>query len=504
MAPGGDHVNRPGSLLVTNGEVGGQPGLDVRVSTGLIRGVGPGLARHPGEAVLDAAGGAVIPGLHDHHVHLRALTARRVCLDVSGAPGPQAFDHALTDAAGKLEPGRTLRVTGWSEHSAGELDRVRLDTLTGSVPARVQHRSGAMWVLNSAALRLAGVADSGHEGIERDDRGEPTGRLLRMDGWLRERLPAGLPENWFAAGLASFAQQSARRGITGFTDATPDRDQGDVDDFEALAARGIVMQRLTLMAPPGLREPAQAGMARVRLGPQKIIMDDAALPDPAELTDRVRQAHHRDSRVAIHCVTAEQLIVAVEALEAAGTTRSAGPPGPPRSAGPAALARPAGDRIEHAGVVPPGYAVRLARLGVAVVTQPGFVAARGDDYLRGVCPPERDWLYPCASLIRAGVPVAAGTDAPFGPSDPWHCVASAIARRTPAGVVLGPDERVSARRALSMFTAAAHDPAQARTVAPGQPGDLCVLRAPLRTVLAAPAAGWVRATIIGGCVFPAS
>src|SRR5258707_1022969 len=81
--------------------------------------------------------------------------------------------------------GRWLRATGWSETSAGPLDRRRMDALTGAVPARVQHRSGAMWVLNSAALREVGADDSDVDGIERDDRGAPTGRLLRADGWLR-------------------------------------------------------------------------------------------------------------------------------------------------------------------------------------------------------------------------------------------------------------------------------------------------------------------------------
>ena len=56
----------------------------------------------------------------------------------------------------------------------------------------------------------------------------------------------------------------------------------------------------------------------------------------------------------------------------------AGPPGQ-ECAGP--------DRIEHAGIVPPGYSGELARLGLAVVTQPGFIAARAFRWKR-----ERDRL----------------------------------------------------------------------------------------------------------------
>ena len=54
----------------------------------------------------------------------------------------------------------------------------------------------------------------------------------------------------------------------------------------------------------------------------------------------------------------------------------------------------------------------LRRLGVTVVTQPHFVAERGDQYLVDVDPDDQPLLYPCASLRAAGVAVAAGTDAP--------------------------------------------------------------------------------------------
>jgi predicted amidohydrolase YtcJ len=473
-------VNGARTVLVINAEVGGRPGVGVRVSPELILEVGAGLVPRRGEDVLDAAGGAVIPGLHDHHVHLRGLLAARLSLDLSGAADPAAFDRMVTAAAASTGAGGWLRATGWSETSAGPLDRRRIDALTGSVPARVQHRSGAMWVLNSAALREVGADESDDPGIERDDRGTPTGRLLRLDGWLRGRLPPGPSGDWLRAGLAEYGLQCARLGITGFTDATPDRGQPDVDTFERLSADGTFPQRLVLMAPPGLRPPATG---RVTLGPRKVILDDAALPEPADLAGLADETHRHGSALAVHCVTAEQLIVAVAAFERAGV---------------------ADDRIEHASVVPPGYAARLADLGLTVVTQPGFISARGDDYLREVPAPERPWLYPCASLARAGTALAAGTDAPFGPADPWRCVAAAVSRRGPSGRVVGPPERLSPARALRLFLTVPEVPGRLREIRPGHPGDLCVLRTPLRPSLASPDAGGVRASIIAAQIFEAA
>jgi predicted amidohydrolase YtcJ len=310
-----------------------------------------------------------------------------------------------------------------------------------------------------------------------------------MDSWLRERLAATGTrgsQSAFAPGLARYAAWCARLGVTGFTDATPDRDQADADEFAALSAAGVLPQRLVLMAPPGLsrRRSDRGASGRVTLGPEKIVLDDATLPSAAQLASRVRDAHRHRLAAAIHCVTAEQLVVAVAAFGEAGPA-------------PSGLT----DRIEHAAVVPPGYAANLARLGLAVVTQPGFIHDRGADYLRYVPPAERDWLYACASLLRAGVAVAAGSDAPFGSASPWLAVAAATSRRSAAGAVLGASERVSAGRALRLFLAAPGDIRQARSIAPGQPGDVCVLRASLRRSLAGLPGPEVLATIIGGRVF---
>ena len=105
----------------------------------------------------DAEGGAVIPGLHDHHIHLLALAAARASTSVGLAGDPSAFDAVMRDAATTLHRGDWLRVVDFHESTMGALDRDRLDALVPTTPVRVQHATGALWVLNSAALRAAGV-----------------------------------------------------------------------------------------------------------------------------------------------------------------------------------------------------------------------------------------------------------------------------------------------------------------------------------------------------------
>ena len=156
------------------------------------------------------------------------------------------------------------------------------------------------------------------------------------------------------------------------------------------------------------------------------------------------------------------------------------------------------DRIEHAAVVPDDTLADLADLGVTVVTQPNFVAERGDQYLADVPAAEHGQLWRVASLLAAAVPVALATDMPFGHGDPWTAMRAAVYRTTPSGAVLNAGESVSARRALTMFTGQPDRPARSRSVEPGQPGDLCVLSEPPATALAELDAGMVAATVIGG------
>jgi predicted amidohydrolase YtcJ len=177
-------------------------------------------------------------------------------------------------------------------------------------------------------------------------------------------------------------------------------------------------------------------------------------------------------------VTAAQLVVTLSALREAGTHPH--------------------DRIEHAAVVPDGSMAELKELGVTVVTQPNFVAERGDQYLTDIPADELHELWRVASLRRAGVKVALSTDMPFGEGDPWATMRAAVHRTTAAGAVLGPDECVSAPEALTMFFGTSSQPTDTRAIAPGQPGDLCVLAAPPKQVLEALDSQMVAATVVAG------
>ena len=115
------------------------------------------------------------------------------------------------------------------------------------------------------------------------------------------------------------------------------------------------------------------------------------------------------------------------------------------------------------------------------MTQPNFIAERGDAYARDVDADDLEVLYRCGTLLSAGVAVAGGTDAPFGIADPWRAMRAAVTRRSDDGRVLGANEAVEPRAALALFLGDPCAPGgAARRVQAGTPADLCLLREPPR------------------------
>lgn len=461
-------------LVLREVVVGGRL-VDVRASGGVIAEVGRRLPARPGDDEVDGRRGALIPGLHDHHLHLMGLAAA----ERSPFVGPPAVENdadlaaALRAARATLEDGEWLRAIGYHESVAGPLDRDRLDALVPERPVRIQHRSGAAWVLNSRGLAAVGVDETtDRPGIERDGSGRPTGRLLGLDRWLRGRLPPRPPPD-----LAPVGRRLAAYGVTGVTDATPVPTVEDLLPIAEAAAGDGLPQRVVVTGGPRLtraRVPAP-----LEPGPVKLVVADAALPDLDDLVRWIRDAHDAGRPVAVHCVTRAGLALAVAAWDDAGALP--------------------GDRVEHGSVVPPDLRSVVSGKGVTVVTQPAFVYERGDRYLSEVDADDLPHLYPCRSLIEAGIPVGGSTDAPFGHPDPWRAIATAIERRTVTGAPLGVREAVSPERALALFLTPPGDPGgRPRQVEVGAPADLCLLDGPLSAVLEDPSSSHVALTVIGG------
>ena len=453
-------------MLIRNARLLGGQAVDVRIAGDTI----VAICRHdPASAedapVLEAGGGLLIPGLHDHHVHVAASAAAlaSVCCGPPEVADEEDLVRALSGATGT----GWLRGIGYHESVAGDIDRSWIDAVIADRPVRIQHRSGRMWIFNSPGLERLCTATAGAcpAGL---DRG--SGRLFDEDRWLRSALGSRPPE------FRAVAERWARWGVTGLTDMNPQNDRAAADHFAMQQADGSLSQRIVLAGLPELAPVPSA--TRVTIGPVKVHLHEVHLPDYDALVVLIRAAHAQGRNVAVHCVTETELAFTLAAFAGAGGQR--------------------GDRIEHASVASDALVAEIALLNLTVVTQPNFVSERGDGYLASI--PREDWpyLYRLRAFRQAGVTLAGGTDAPFGAADPWAAMAAAISRRTAGGRPLSPQEALSPEEALNLFLADPHDLSRVRHIEVGVVADLCLLAqdwAALREDIGSAA---VRATLIGG------
>jgi predicted amidohydrolase YtcJ len=235
------------------------------------------------------------------------------------------------------------------------------------------------------------------------------------------------------------------RSVTTVADATP-RSWRDLAPLRAAVDAGRVRSAFAMCGRrTRARGPDADGSIR---GPRSDGREGPAglRPTPATLARRIaRGAAH--GAVAVHCVGAATLVAALDAFAAL----------------PRGVRSCRRHRLEHLAECPPPLVDRIRALGLTVVTNPAFVRERGDVYRSETHRDAWGWLYRARSLLAAGVPLGAGSDAPVGPLSPWIGMVAARTRRTPSGAVLGPGERLSAAAALALFTRGAADALGAAT-----------------------------------------
>ena len=469
----------------------------VAVRAGRVAAVGDDALRAlrgEGTRVVDGAGGVVVPGFQDAHMHLLALAARMVAVDCSPAAVRSLSElrERIRSATAGMPKGEWVRAWGYDETGLDEPGllearhptRHDLDPAAPDHPVRLKHRSGHATVLNSMALERVGIGaatpDPPSGVIERDAHGEPSGVLLEMDDWLEERVPP-LGSASLEEGVRRADAWLRSHGVTCVHDATPTNDGSRWRLLSSLTRRGVLTPRVVFMTGAGVprdlsdesvepslgRAPqAEAGSgAQMVLGPVKVMLTlttGTLVPSLPELRAMVREAQDRGAAVAVHAVESEAVLAAAGAIDAA------------RGGG--ATVR---HRIEHASECPPEALELIRRSGATVVTNPGFLYRSGDRYQAEVPPATRRWLYRCGAWSQHGIPLAFGSDAPVELPDPAAELYGAVARRSVTGRALNLRERMSAEAALAAHTTggagAAGLEAWLGRVAPGMAADLALL-----------------------------
>ncbi len=433
--------------------------------------LGRGL-REPGATVLDLGSRVVLPGLVDAHIHLLELSL--IDLDLRGAGSIEEIRGALARALRGRGRGEWLVGFGWDQERLRERrppTRWDLDDVSPHNPVLLMRICGHVAVANSAALRAAGITretpDPPNGRIGREDE-EPDGLLYEGAVELvRSRVPLpGTGE--LAARIRGRLAELAGYGVTEVHSMSVTAPE--LEALRLLESRGELPVRVRAYLAPELmvREgPAWGEMLSVEgvkvfadgsLGARTAYLREPYSDDPGnrglellsagQLAELIRTANGRGLRLAVHAIGDAALENVLRAI---------------REVGGGAV------RVEHASVAPPDLVEGLSELGIPVCVQPAFV--RSDWWVPSRLGPRARYAYPFKTMLRAGLRVAAGSDAPVESADPWECMRGAVERGYAREEALTPDEVL---RLYFNGRSIAIRPAHPDLV-PGAPADLVVL-----------------------------
>ncbi|MBO8191254.1 amidohydrolase [Streptomyces oryzae] len=437
------------------------------------------------DEVVHLDGALVTPAFTDAHVHTTATGLALTGLDLSGAP-TLADALAQVRAYAKARPeDPVLLGTGWDAHAWPEQrhpGRAELDEASGGRPLYLTRIDVHSALASTAMLDL--VPDiTTREGYQ-------PGAPLTGDAHhaVREAAYATLTPRQRTEAQRAARAHAASLGIGALHECAGPEISGE-DDLRgllALAAEepGPRVHGYWAELVTSAKDAARIGELGVVGAAGDLFADGSLGSHTAHLCAPYADAPHTSGSA---LVDAEAIAAHVAACTEAGMQAGfhaigdgalqAVTEGVRRAAGTVGLARvrAARHRVEHAEMLTERTIADFADLALTASVQPGFDAAWGGAdgmYARRLGSERAATLNPYAALLRAGVPLALGSDSPVTPLGPWEAIRAAAFHHTPG-------HRISVRGAFTAHTrggwrALGRD--DAGVLVPGAPADYALWR----------------------------
>jgi predicted amidohydrolase YtcJ len=431
----------------------------------------------PQTVVLDLHGRTVTPGLIDSHYHViyYGMQFWPGFLDIRfpAAKSKQDLLRIIGERARQIKKGEWISANqGFHIRMDETLDRWDLDRVAPDNPMYLRHGSGQYAVVNSAALKIAGIdKDTPNpmgSKILHDKNGEPNGVL--------SHYPAENLVGKHAPGYGDRTEEQIFNSIelgqrlcleAGYTSAQDVivYNPRDVQAYVKFADSGRLKIRLYLMLYVHNEEQARQYIQLVRnfksdkvvFGGWKLAMDGGPGAGTMLMYDKKMQAsrmaypyfsqeafnrivgmlHDTGLQVAVHVGGDQGIDMTITAIEEA---MKANPRKDPRH------------RIEHCLFPTPDALSRIKKAGIVVSTSPQWIAWHGEMYRAGTTEQAMQNFLPLKTMLSLGVPLAFGCDVPASIyQEPKHAFAGAVLRRT-RNVQLNQSERISIQEALRCHT----------------------------------------------------
>jgi predicted amidohydrolase YtcJ len=506
----------PVDLIVLNGKVFAGGGRSTFAEAIAVRGntifrVGSNREikrmRRPQTTVIDAHGGAVVPGFNDAHVHFASGSLSLSEVNLLDATTTEQIAARVRDWAETHADRRWVLGRGWyyTAFEDGLPNRQLLDEIVPDRPAYLTAYDGHSGWANTAALKLAGItratANPRNGVVVKDAKGEPTGVLKESAmALVRDVLPKPERAQQLMA-IRAGMREAHRLGVTSVQNASGSADE--IELWEELRRDGDLKVRMyhALSAGPGLAdadadrfEETRRGLADdplLKAGAVKLMVDGviethtASMLEPysnrptkgmpnftrEELNRIVTLLDRRGWQVWIHAIGDGGVRMALDAFEAAAKAN----PAP---------ARGRRHRIEHIETIDPADVARFGALGVIASMQPFHAnpdPALGAVWTANLGPERaaRAWLW--HGIAKAGGRLAFGSDWPVVTLDPRLGLHVAANRTSPNGEPDGgsaPQERLPLTAVIDAYSSgaayASFDEQRKGTLAKGMLADIVI------------------------------
>ncbi|MFE4413812.1 amidohydrolase [Streptomyces sp. NPDC093064] len=424
------------------------------------------------DEVVDLDGALVTPAFTDAHVHTTATGLALTGLDLSDAPSLEAALARVRDFAAARPDDRVLLGHGWDAArwpGGRPPTRAGLDEATGGRPLYLSRIDVHSAVVTTALLDLAEIhgpvdgpltADAHHAvraaafaAVTPAQRAEAQRAALARAaslgiGSVHECGGPRISSEDDFTGLLRLAAEEPGPRVVGYwaeQDVDKARRLGAAGAAGDLFADGSIGSHTACLHAP-YTDAAHTGTAYL---------------DAAAVAAHVAACTEAGLQAGFHAIGDAAVTAVVDGVRAAAEKVGL------------ARVRAARHRVEHAEMLTPETVAAFAELGLTASVQPAFDALWGGEegmYAQRLGAERARTLNPFAALLRAGVPLAFGSDSPVTPLDPWGTVRAAAFHRTP-------EHRVSVRAAFTAHTrggwrAVGRD--DAGVLVPGAPADYAV------------------------------
>lgn len=423
--------------------------------------------RGTADVVYDLQGATVIPGLNDSHLHLLSLGQALQSLNLSAA---RSVEELLAITRSAPRKAALIEGRGWNQDLFKEKRLPTLQELDDICPERplfLSRTCGHIALVNSRALRLAGIApetaDLKDGRFVRDQNGHLTGEIQESAvQYVRERLPGKTPEESKQAILLAI-DHVLRQGVTSVqsNDITDENHTWLWPMFKELKPlRALrIHEQLTLTTDKSLEAlTVEKGDPvydhQLSLGPIKVFKDGSLGGRTALLKEEYQDdpgnhgidTYGQAAFIAL-CKKADALGVPL-ICHAIGDQAIAEVLAAYRQAKPVL---PGG--IVHCQITGEELLEELIVDQPMIYYQPIFLS--NDMHIaRARVGEKADTSYAFSTLYRAGVPVGFGTDAPVEDSAPFQNIYCAVTRRDLSGnsEVFNAHECMRVEEAIDAYT----------------------------------------------------